>query len=230
MKGSVQVTPLKTRVRGITRLLEIHLGIPRDHRDDDPLELLIETILSQNTNDRNRDRAFQALKERFPSWQDVLEARTSQVVRTIRSGGLARQKAKRIKEILRWIKNRFGRLSLSALQEMASEEIKDLFGNLPGIGPKTVHCLLLFGLGREAFPVDTHILRVGKRLGFIPAGMDAAKAHPWMGPLIPHGKALSLHINLIRLGRSLCKAGRPRCSACFVRSRCVHFLDAKLEY
>ena len=92
---------------------------------------------------------------------------------------------------------------------MDSEEIKKTMGALKGIGPKTLHCLLLFGLGREAFPVDTHILRIGKRLGFIPEQMNAEKAHQWMVPLIPKKKSLSLHLNLIRFGRSICKAKSP---------------------
>jgi endonuclease-3 len=104
---------------------------------------------------------------------------------------------------------------------MGEEEIKETLGSLKGIGPKTVHCLLLFGLGKEVFPVDTHILRMGKRLGFIPQEINAEKAHSWMGPLVPEGKALSLHINLIRHGRSSCKPKNPRCSSCFLQSECI---------
>ena len=103
---------------------------------------------------------------------------------------------------------------------MDSEEIKKTIGALKGIGPKTLHCLLLFGLRREAFPVDTHILRIGKRHGFIPEWMDAKKSHLWMMPLIPKGKCLSLHLNLIRFGRSVCKARKPLCDICFLKDRC----------
>jgi endonuclease-3 len=113
-------------------------------------------------------------------------------------------------------------LSLLFLKKMGSEEIKGTLGVLKGIGPKTVHCLLLFGLGREAFPVDTHVLRVGRRLGFIPERMDAEEAHTWMVPLIPKGKSLSLHLNLIRFGRSICKAKNPQCVECFVADECLH--------
>lgn len=105
---------------------------------------------------------------------------------------------------------------------MGSEEIKKTLEKLKGIGPKTVHCLLLFGMGREAFPVDTHILRVGKRLGFIPEMINAEKAHQWMVPLIPKRKSLSLHLNLIQFGRSICRAKNPQCDRCFLAGECLH--------
>lgn len=211
---------IRAKVRKITLLLEKQYGIPRGKVMGNPLDILIETILSQNTNDRNRDRAYQRLKTRFPHWQDVLEAKTKSIVSAIRTGGLAEEKAKRIREILHWIKKREGRLSLSFIKKMDSEEIKKTIGALKGIGPKTLHCLLLFGLGREAFPVDTHILRIGKRLGFIPERMDAEKAHEWMVPFIPKGRCLSLHLNLIRFGREVCRAREPRCSNCFLIKEC----------
>jgi endonuclease-3 len=211
---------IRAKVRKITLLLERQYGIPRRERRGDLLSVLIGTILSQHTNDRNRDRAYQRLKRRYPRWEYVLEAESKSIVSAIRPGGLAEQKARRIREILRWIKNREEKLSLAFLNKMGSEEIKKTMGVLKGMGPKTVHCLLLFGLGREAFPVDTHVLRVGKRLGFIPEGMDAGKAHQWMVPLIAKGKSLSLHLNLIRFGRSVCKAKKPSCSICFLNQEC----------
>ncbi len=211
---------LRRRVRKITLDLEKQYGVPRRKYSGDPLDILIETILSQNTNDQNRDRAYRRLKSRFPRWEDVLNGRTESIVSAIRPGGLARQKARRIHEILHWIEEREGRLSLTFLKEMDEEEIKKTMGGLKGIGPKTLHCLLLFGLGKQAFPVDTHVLRIGKRLRFIPERMGAEKAHRWMVPLVPKGKSLSLHLNLIRFGRSICKAINPSCNACFVRNRC----------
>jgi endonuclease-3 len=213
---------MKAEVKKITLLLEKEYGIPQKEKGVDPLDTLIQTILSQNTNDLNRDRAFQRLKNRYPQWEDVLSAKRAALIATIRTGGLAKQKARRIQEILRWIEKREGRLSLSFLKGMDSEEIKKLIGGLKGVGPKTVHCLLLFGLGRDAFPVDTHILRIGKRIGFIPKKIDAVKAHSWMIPLIPKGKSLSLHLNLIQFGRSICKAIRPRCEECFLAEKCLY--------
>ena len=197
-------------------------GIPRGERTVDPLDILIQTLLSQNTHDQNRDRAYQRLKTRFPDLEDLLKAKTRDIISAIRPGGLAEQKARRISEILRWIKRREGKLSLDFLKKMESAEIQKTIGGLKGIGPKTFHCLLLFGLGRDVFPVDTHILRVGKRLGFIPKGIHAEKAHPWMAPLVPKGKSLSLHLNLICFGRSHCKARNPQCDICFLEKECLH--------
>ena len=214
---------LKAKLIKITLLLEKEYGIPRRPHPGNPLDILIETLLSQNTSDQNRDRAYQNLKTRFPNWEDVLEAKTKKIVSAIREGGLAEQKAKRIREILRWIKKQEGKLSLSFLRKMDSEDIQKTIGALKGVGPKTIHCLLLFGLRREAFPVDTHILRIGKRLSLIPGRMDAKKAHEWMSPLIPKKKALSLHLNLIRLGRSVCKARKPLCDTCFLKKECLYW-------
>jgi endonuclease-3 len=213
---------LKRKLARVSRLLENHFGIPQKRRQGDLLDVLIGTILSQNTNDRNSDLAFERLKRGFPRWEDVLESNLEAVVGTIQSGGLARQKAKRIREMLRWLRKKQGGLSLDFLKKMDSETIEKALSPLKGVGPKTIHCLLLFGLGREAFPVDTHILRIGKRLGFIPEGMDGARAHPWMAPLIPDRRSLSLHINLIRFGRSVCKATQPRCEQCFLKGECLY--------
>jgi endonuclease-3 len=212
----------RKKLSKIHHLLETKYGIPRRQRGADLLDILIQTILSQNTNDENRDRAYERLKTRFPCWEDLLKAKMPSLIQAIRPGGLARQKARRIVDLLRWIKAREGKLSLVFLKRMGSEKIKETLGVLKGIGPKTVHCLLLFGLGREAFPVDTHVLRVGRRLGFIPEGMDAEEAHQWMVPLIPKGKSLSLHLNLIRFGRSVCQAKNPRCVGCFLADECLH--------
>jgi endonuclease-3 len=213
---------LKENIKRITYSLEKEYGIPR-HKKGDPLDILIQTILSQNTNDRNRDQAYQALKTRFPYWEDVLKASTRSLTQAIRTGGLAEQKARRIRQILKWIKKREGELSLLFLKKMNSEEIKKTLEGLKGIGPKTVHCLLLFGMGRDAFPVDTHVLRVGNRMGFIPDRMDAEKAHQWMVPLIPKGKSLSLHLNLIRFGRTICRAKNPQCHDCFLVDECSYW-------
>jgi len=212
----------KAKVKKINALLERGYGIPRRESKADLLDVLVQTILSQNTNDQNRDRAYQRLKSQFPRWGDILNGKRRVVVEALRPGGLARQKAKRIVDIFQWLRKREGKVSLTFLKRMGEEEIKETLGGLKGIGPKTVHCLLLFGLGREAFPVDTHILRVGKRLGFIPEEIDAEKAHSWMGPLVPQGKALSLHLNLIRHGRFVCKAKSPKCAECFLGGDCLH--------
>jgi endonuclease-3 len=210
---------LKGRGERVTRLLEKKYGIPRKEKRD-PLDVLIQTILSQNTNDRNSDQAYQRLKLAFPLWEDILRAKPAGLIRALRPGGLAEQKGRRIRNILRWIRDRNGTLNLDFLRPMDSEDIVEMMGRLKGVGPKTVHCLLLFGLGRDAFPVDTHVLRVGKRLGIIPQTFHAEKAHRWMAPLVPIRKSLSLHINLIRHGRTICRARDPECSRCFLRGEC----------
>jgi len=203
--------------------LENRYGIPQGEKGGDPLDILIQTILSQNTNDKNRDQAYRRLKSRFPHWEDVLKANRKAVVQAIRPGGLGEQKARYIRGILFWIKRREEKLNLDFLKRMRSEKIQKTMGNLKGVGPKTVHCLLLFGMGREAFPVDTHVLRVGKRLCLIPEKFNAEKAHQWMDPLIPKGKALSLHLNLIRFGRSLCHTRNPKCLRCFLSKECLYY-------
>lgn len=211
---------IERKVARLTTLLEEAYGLPPKRREEDPLEILIQTILSQNTNDRNRDRAYERLRQRFATWEAVMEASLEGLVRTIRVAGLAHQKARRIQDVLRWVQGRFGKLDLDGLRSITNEGIEETMGGLKGIGPKTLHCLLLFGLGREAFPVDTHILRVGKRIGFIPRGMGAAEAHRWMAPFVPEGRSLSLHLHLIRFGRSVCQARKPRCECCFLTKEC----------
>jgi endonuclease III len=206
----------------IISLLEKEYGLPVIKKRGDLLDVLIETVLSQNTNDRNRDRAFERLKSRFPDWEDVLKASPARLISAIRPAGLAKQRTKTIQGILQWIKEECGRLSLIRLQKKSSREVEEILQNIKGIGPKTIHCLLLFGMGREAFPVDTHILRVGKRVGFISGKIDAREAHRWMAPLIPAGKARSLHLNLIRFGREICSARSPKCRLCFLVKECLN--------
>jgi len=213
----------KAKIKRINALLEREYGIPKRRPTADLLEVLIQTILSQNTNDQNRDQAYRRLKNHFPRWEEMLNGDRRAIVEALRPGGLARQKAKRIVDILRWLKKRQGKVSLAFLKRMDSEEVKETLSSLKGVGPKTVACLLLFGLGREAFPIDTHILRVGKCLGFIPDGIDAKGAHSWMVPLVPKGKALPLHLNLIKHGRSVCKAKKPQCADCVLKDECLYF-------
>ncbi len=217
-----QLDRSRAKIGRITALLEDLYGVPRRGRRTDLLEVLVQTILSQNTNDRNRDLAYKRLRSRFPRWEEILHGRRKEIEDALRPGGLAKQKARRIIEILRWLQKREGALSLAFLRRMSSEEIKETLGSLKGVGPKTVNCLLLFGLGREAFPVDTHILRVGKRLGLIPQRMDAERAHAWMAPRVVRGRALSLHVNLITHGRLVCKPKNPRCTDCHLKGECAY--------
>jgi len=208
-------------LKKVAEALEGEYGIPNKETSADPLEVLISTILSQNTNDRNRDLSFKALRRRFPDWVSLLEADTSEIAEAIKVGGLAIQKAGNIKEVLRWIWKRWGRLSLSPICEMGTEEARGVLIGLKGVGPKTANCVLAFGCGREVFPVDTHILRIATRLGLVSSKVTAERAHGVLAPLIPAGKALSLHLNLIRYGKEICRALKPRCSLCVFPEFCT---------
>jgi endonuclease-3 len=180
----------------------------------EPLEELILTILSQNTSDTNSGRAFEALRERYPTWQALAAARPQQVASVIRAGGLANTKAPRILAVLREIRRREDGFDLSWMHDAPDEEIDEYLSSLPGVGPKTVACVLAFSLGRPALPVDTHVHRVATRLGWIPPGMPAAKAHVALAELVPPRLRVAIHVGLIHLGREICKAGRPRCEEC----------------
>lgn len=205
----------------VCRRLEDSFGRPRQPgRARNPLETLIHTILSQNTSDTNSARACRALRRRFPSWDQVLAAPIGTLAATIRCGGLAKQKSRTIHAVLTWVRREFGRLDLRMLHKKTDEEIRRLLEPLPGIGPKTVHVLLAFALHRDAFAVDTHVHRVVRRLGLIPTLASAARAHDLMAPLVPPGKAYSMHVNLIRLGRERCHPRVPECGGCPLRSKC----------
>lgn len=172
------------------------------------------TVLSQHTSDVNTARAFAGLKARFPEWDAVVRARPKQVADSIRSGGLADQKAPRIQAILREVERREGVLSLARLEDLPDDEVEDYLCSLPGVGPKTAACVLVFSLGRAAFPIDTHVHRVTKRLGWIPPAATADKAHALLKRAVPPELRYELHVQLITHGRTICKAQVPRCSEC----------------
>ena len=220
---------LKKKVKDIDRILEDIFGIPDIRRDEPPLDTLIETILSQNTNDTNRDRAYTNLRDQFPVWDDVLHADPQEIAEAIRVGGLANQKSVRIKEVLAWIKDTYGELNIDFVCDMEPAEVIETFSKLKGIGLKTVNVMLMFACRKDVFPVDTHILRISKRLDLVPANASADKAHEIMGELCPKGKAFSLHINMIRFGRTVCHARNPECRECPLMEYCIawpNFLDA----
>jgi endonuclease-3 len=168
----------------------------------------------------NSERTFAALKARFKSWDDVLAARESTVARTIKAGGLANQKAAVIKSLLRQIKDERGSLDLSFLRGLTTAEAAEYLSRFRGIGPKTVACTLLFACDKETFPLDTHIFRVLRRVGLLPAKCSDARAHQLMTALIPAGKFYSFHVNLIRHGRRLCRPRDPLCQRCPVVEYC----------
>ncbi|MGY4707496.1 endonuclease III domain-containing protein [Candidatus Bipolaricaulota sp. J31] len=207
----------KEKMAEVADRLHRHYGPIQWRPRADLLSLLVGTILSQNTSDLNRDRAFSALRERFPRWEEILEAPIDAVEEAIRGAGLHRQRAMRIKEILNRIVAERGEISLEFLREMAPEEAHRWLLSLPGVGRKTAGIVLLFGMGAPYFPVDTHIKRVTRRLGLWDGKGDP---HDVLGPLVPREKEYELHLHLIRLGRELCRPRNPRCGECPLRDLC----------
>jgi endonuclease-3 len=186
----------------------------------DPLSELILTILSQNTSDLNSRRAFDSLLSRFGTWEAVAQGSVEDVAEAIKLGGLAQVKAPRIKLILQQIQAQRGSLDLKFLKKMPVAEAKEWLRSLPGVGPKTAACVLLFSLGKPVLPVDTHINRVAKRLGLIDSRLSAEKAHEVLGGMVPAKDVYQFHIHMIEHGRRVCKAQRPRCRECVLLKVC----------
>lgn len=188
-----------------------------------PLDELISTILSQNTNDTNRDRAFEKLRACFPSWEAVRDAPQEDVIDAIRPAGLANQKGPRIQAVLKAIQAARGSLDLSFLADLPAHEAAAWLMQFKGVGPKTAAIVLQFSLNIPAFPVDTHIHRVSGRLGLRPEKMSAEDAHPYLASLFPPESYYAVHLNLIRLGREVCAARRPNCAACSLQDLCDYY-------
>lgn len=184
------------------------------------IDELISTILSQNTNDVNRDKAFDALRGRFPTWEAVRDADPAEVVESVRVAGLANQKGPRIQQVLREITQERANLDLSFLNDLPLEEARAWLMKFNGVGPKTAAIVLCFSLNRPAFPVDTHIYRVTGRLGLRPEKMSVEDAHPHMESLLPPETYYAAHLNIIRLGREICQARKPNCPGCPLRLLC----------
>ncbi len=213
-------TALGTRIGRDLDLLEKAFGRPRPGRRLPPLDELILTILSQHTSDVNRDRAYRELRRRFPSWSGVLRVPRSDLEDAIRVGGLARTKSRVIRDVLRAILRDRGRLDLGVLRRMPADQAKAYLLGLKGVGEKTACCVLLFSCGRPAFPVDTHIHRVARRLGWVPSKATAARTHALLAAMIPARRCYAAHINLIALGRRVCRSRAPACLSCPLRRGC----------
>lgn len=209
-------------LREIHRRLQAQFGLPDGSRRTDPTEELIRTILSQNTNDVNRDRAFAGMWERFGSWAAIAAAPTPELSEAIRPGGLGDIKAPRIQNALLAVRERSGDFDLSFICAMPLEEGDAWLQSLPGVGPKTAACVLLFSCGKPVMPVDTHIHRVTRRLGLIPEDTGANAAHVLLTAMVPASLIYPLHINIIRHGRKTCRAGRPLCKECILADLCPY--------
>lgn len=208
----------------VMRLLVLCYGEPRWRNPLPALDELISTILSQNTNDHNRDAAFINLKRVLPTWEMVRDALPNQVIDAIRTAGLANQKGPRIQQVLKEITSERGNLEFGFLAEMELEEARKWLLHFKGVGPKTAAIVLCFSLGKPAFPVDTHIYRVTGRLQLRDAGLNVEKTHHYLEQVFPQGKYYSAHLNLIRLGRERCHPHKPQCSDCPLNKICPIFL------
>jgi endonuclease-3 len=185
-----------------------------------PVDELVSTILSQNTNDINRDRAFNALRAKLPTWEAVRDAPANEVVESIRVAGLANQKGPRIQQVLHQITSERGSLDLSFLADMPLEEARNWLTKFNGVGPKTAAIVLCFSLGRPAFPVDTHVYRVTGRIGLRPEKISVENAHPYLENIFPPEAYYAAHLNIIRLGREVCHSRKPECKVCPVLQLC----------
>jgi len=207
-------------VRAIRDRLRELYGRPRNHPHGHPIAELVRTVLSQNTNDRNRDVAYGRLRDRFPSWEAVRDAPADEVIEAIRPGGLGQQKGPRIQQILQRIGDE--EPDLDWLADAPRDQAIAYLTGLPGVGRKTAACVLIFALGRPEIPVDTHVYRVGGRLGLFREKASFEEAHDEMLAITDPADAYELHMNLIRHGREICRP-KPRCEACALRRMCPWF-------
>lgn len=214
------------------KALEIHQRLIEEYGDRpwrqrlDPVEVLVSTILSQNTNDTNRDVAHERLRARFPTWEEVRDAPVEGIIDAIRPAGLANQKGPRIQRALRTITAERGEISLDFLAEMELEDARRWLSSIKGVGPKTAAIVLLFCFNRPAFPVDTHVHRVSKRLGLIGPKTSREKAHSDLEALMPPETYYAFHLNIIAHGRRVCQARTPQCAVCVLQELCEYYSTA----
>jgi endonuclease-3 len=213
----------REKIPYVLQNLKTVYGMPELEKNVDPLDCLIETILSQSTTNINSQRAFENLKQRFSDWEEVRRAPVRSIEATIRCGGLARQKSVIIKRILNEIKDKCGSFDLSFLRTAPLEEAKAFLSGFKGVGPKTLACVLLFACNRPVFPIDTHIFRIARRLQLIPQKCNDKEAHEIMGQIIPQECFYEAHINFIRHGRKICRPQKPLCEACVILDYCQYY-------
>jgi endonuclease III len=217
------LSDLTQKARTIYARLLVHFGVPDWHEPLPALDELVCTILSQNTNDRNRDMAYTALRRTFPTWETVRDAPQAAVIEAVRPAGLANQKGTRIQQVLRQISAERGSLDLAFLKDLPRDEAWAWLTRFKGVGPKTASIVLVFSLGIPAFPVDTHIYRVSGRLGLRPPGMNVEDAHVHLAALFEPSTYGPAHLNLITLGREICQARKPLCERCPLTDLCDYY-------
>lgn len=184
--------------------------------------MLIATILSQNTNDKNSHRAYTLLRKSFPTWEAVATARLRSIVSAIRVGGMANQKSRRIKETLVAVRQKYGEYSLGQLKSSCNDDVVEQLTSIKGVGVKTASCVLLFSMGRDVFPVDTHVHRLCTRLELVESCTTPEKTFESMKQVFPKGRGYTFHTNLIRFGRRVCRSNSPACDICPLYDECVY--------
>jgi len=223
---SITISPTQKdidKAKEIYRILLSNYGTPEWREPLSAIDELVSTILSQNTNDTNRDRAYNNLRAKLPTWESVRDAPTEEVIEAVRVAGLANQKGPRIQLILRQISAERGDLSLDFLRDKGKDEALDWLKQHKGVGPKTASIILQFSLGIPAFPVDTHVYRVSGRTGIRPEKLNVERTHAWMEQLFNHEQYGPGHLNFIKFGREVCHARKPECPICPIKHLCVFF-------
>ncbi len=219
----------KAKLSKVISRLDEHFGKPFDHTKKPPtiLDVLIATKLSQNTTDKSSFKAYTNLKKKFGTWDKVAQAKTNDIKESIKVCGLSNTKARNIKLMLQQMKKKYGTLDLTFMKEFDNEKVYEEFLQYGGIGVKTISCVLIFAMGRDAFPVDTHVHRVLNRLGLVNTN-SPEKTFKQIKDKIPEGKKYELHSNLIKFGRNFCRSNNPLCSKCFLYSLCKY--EFKKDY
>ena len=216
-----------TKAQKLHDLLLKSYGLPEWRNPLPAVDELVSTILSQNTNDINRDRAFNNLRAQFPTWEEVRDAPEKAIIEAVRIAGLANQKGPRIQSVLRQITVERGKITLEFLRDLGREEAHRWLISQKGVGPKTAAIVLQFSLGIPAFPVDTHVYRITGRTGIRPLKMNVEKTHRWMETLFTPDQYGPGHMNIIRHGREVCHSRKPDCASCPLTMLCDYYADLK---
>ncbi len=217
------------KARKIYQILESIYSTPEWREPPSAVDELVSTILSQNTNDTNRDRAYNSLRAKFSTWESVMDAPVEEVIEAVRIAGLANQKGPRIQSVLRQISTERGNLSLDFLRNMEKDKALDWLKQHKGVGPKTAAIVLQFALGIPAFPVDTHIYRVSGRTGIRPKQLNVERAHSWMEQLFDPEQYGPGHLNIIKFGREICHARKPECPICPINNLCDYYKNLQVK-
>lgn len=220
MTLKLPLTSIRSKALRVAKKLERMLGtLAQRCRLPSPLDMLIATVLSQNTNDKNSHRAYTMMRRDFPTWKAVAQAPSRELVQAIRVGGMANQKSKNIQAILRKVYARYGKYDLGSMKAKSDDEVLQELTTLHGVGVKTASCVLLFSFGRDVFPVDTHVHRICNRLGLVRT-RTPEETFKLMSNIFPRGRGYSFHTNLIRFGRKICRSDNPACEICPLFDEC----------